>query len=186
MFSTVNVELLKHVNFSSAVIVLEELLKQVQFGNICNSLGASGSLNFELFCPQVVQEYKTNRCDQLMVQVGRQEFSTAQGSWPFPERPKPPSTIRELAAIALDSMPDKKGSVKQICDYIAKNFPYYRQNSLWQNTIKSRIGDKRYFIRLPKQFAYTEYSVTESFMNSLDIETLKSKLQQQGHMDTDN
>lgn len=108
-----------------------------------------------------------------------------QGFWPFPQRPKPPCSLRELAAIALETMPEKVGSSQAICDYIAKHFPFYRQNTQWHNTLKVRMGDKKYFIRQPKRFAYYEYSATSGFLASVDVENLKQRLLAGHHMELD-
>lgn len=109
--------------------------------------------------------------------------SLDQGFWPFPERPKPPSSLREMAVMAMETMPDKMGSLQAVCEYISKCFPFYRQNTQWHNTLRCRMTDKKYFLRQPKHSRFTEYIVNPTYRATVDVESLKSKLQHHADID---
>lgn len=137
-------------------------------GNIGHSTGARscGATDHGAF----LQELQSNM-------YGEQQFP-----WPFPERPKPPCSMRELIAIALHELPNTTGSCQQVCEYIAGHFPYYRQNSKWRHSLQTYMTDKRYFMKAPKRFSYNEYTMTEDFKKTFNLQTVLDKVVY--HMDS--
>lgn len=109
--------------------------------------------------------------------------SGPQQFWPFPERPKPPCSMKELAVIALNSKSDKMGSPQEVCDFISRHFPYYRQNNRWNHSLKCTMGDKRFFIKQPKRHHYSEYTINPDYYATVDFENIKAKLKR--HVDID-
>lgn len=104
--------------------------------------------------------------------TGQQEF------WPFPQRPKPPCSLKELIVLALHKMEDGVGSCQQVCCFIAEHFPYYRQNQRWHHTVKCNLGDKRHFIKLSKRIGcdHSQYTVNPNYGGIVDIMALKTRL----------
>lgn len=108
-----------------------------------------------------------------------QQLPSSEGSipaWPFPQRPKPPCSIRELIALSLHNLPENIGSCQQICDFVRNHFPYYRGNTQWHHTVKCRITEKKYFIKQDKRCNYKEYKVSPEFLAELDMTELQTRL----------
>lgn len=52
---------------------------------------------------------------------------------------KPPYSYIALIAMALDNSPQRKCTLREICDFIEARFPYYRNNSKWHSTIRHNL-----------------------------------------------
>lgn len=132
--------------------------------------------------PVVEDPYLTN-LDMFSAASVLPGSTTPQEYWPFPQRPKPPSSVKELAVIALEYKSDKIGSTQDVCNFISRHFPYYRQNNRWHHTVKCNMADKRYFIKQPKRYNYGEYIANPVFKATINVESLKAKLKH--HVDVD-
>lgn len=104
-----------------------------------------------------------------------------QPAWPFPERPKPPCSMRELIALGLFHLPNATGSCQQVIEYITAHFPYYRQNDKWHHSLQTYMADKRFFDKAPKRFAYNEYLMKSEFRKTVNLELIMQKVR--NHMD---
>lgn len=102
-------------------------------------------------------------------------------NWPFPERPKPPVSMRELSALALYHLPGQQGGCQQVCEYLAANFPFYRQNKRWHHTVQNNMANSRYFTKQPKRFNFSEYKISQEYSSTLNVHALFNSLRQ--HMD---
>ncbi|XP_069611121.1 forkhead box protein I2-like [Ranitomeya imitator] len=56
------------------------------------------------------------------------------------EMVKPSYSYSALIAMALQNAPEKKLSLRQICNYVVDNFPYFTRKTNWQKSIKDNLS----------------------------------------------
>ncbi|XP_073537740.1 forkhead box protein I2-like [Phyllobates terribilis] len=56
------------------------------------------------------------------------------------EMVKPPYSYSALIAMALQNAPEKKLTLRQICNYVVDNFPYFTSKNNWQKSIKDNLS----------------------------------------------
>jgi hypothetical protein len=110
--------------------------------------------------------------------------AASSNPWPFPERPKPPCSLTDLIALAIQNMPGKTASVNQVTDFIARWFPYYQQDKKWHSTAKRVLYGGNPFIKLPRKFdqSVSEYALSSDFENSFNARRSKLRLSLTHHV----
>ena len=101
--------------------------------------------------------------------------------WPFPERPKPPISMIELAALAMYKNPQKEVSMNEIINFVGRWFPYYGNDKKWQASLRQIVSRHvgQCFTRLPRKGnLLSNYKMNEEFARNFEakIGVLKSRL----------
>ena len=65
---------------------------------------------------------------------------------------RPPYSYVALIAMAIESMPLKRATLGDICNFIHDNFPYYRKRDTWKSYIRHTLSVNRCFVRLAQGF----------------------------------
>ena len=65
---------------------------------------------------------------------------------------RPPYSYVALIAMAIESMPLKRATLGDICNFIHDNFPYYHKRDTWKSYIRHTLSVNRCFVRLAQGF----------------------------------
>ena len=111
--------------------------------------------------------------------------TVGQDYWPWPQRPRPPSSMRDLAALALVSLPGQKGDLNELIAFVTRCFPYYRKDNKWHRSLANALYDNNNFVKLQREGMATNYKYTfsDKFRAVFDARSVKEKLK--AHMDPD-
>ncbi|KAL4622862.1 forkhead box protein M1-like isoform X3 [Arapaima gigas] len=62
---------------------------------------------------------------------------------------RPPLTYLELIKLALNSVPDRRLTLQQICNWIQEHFPYYKSHASprWKSSVRQRLTFQDIFVR---------------------------------------
>ncbi|XP_042348674.1 forkhead box protein N2 [Plectropomus leopardus] len=70
---------------------------------------------------------------------------------PSPASSKPPYSFSSLIFMAIEDSPDRRLPVKDIYDWIVKNFPYYRTaTGGWRNSVRHNLSLSKSFRRIQR------------------------------------
>ena len=64
--------------------------------------------------------------------------------------PKPPFSYISLIAMSIGSFPERMCTLYVIYRIVSSNFPYYRTNQRWQNSIRLSLSFNDCFIKIPR------------------------------------
>lgn len=103
--------------------------------------------------------------------------------WPWPERPKPPCSMREMAGLALSCIPGQQADINEVTVFVTKCFPYYRKDKKWHRSLANALYDNNYFIKLQRGGAASnyKYTFTDKYRAEFDVQSFKFRMKT--HMD---
>ena len=68
------------------------------------------------------------------------------------ESGKPPYSYISLICMAISDAPDKKATLREICDFIANRFPYYQTKTTnWHGNIRHNLTLNDCFVKMPRR-----------------------------------
>ena len=67
------------------------------------------------------------------------------------EAGKPPYSYISLICMAIAGAPEKKATLREICDFITARFPFYQEKKNWQGNIRHNLTLNDCFVKMPRR-----------------------------------
>ena len=67
------------------------------------------------------------------------------------ESGKPPYSYISLICMAIAGAPEKKATLREICDYIKGRFPFYQEKKNWEGNIRHNLTLNDCFVKMPRR-----------------------------------